>query len=58
MSVLYVIKQLLRKIDFLNHFLDKLPKPDFNFKGHFYEKEFIEHTELPRAGIAGVTGRI
>jgi hypothetical protein len=52
-----MIKQLIRKLDFINRFLNNFPKPDFNFKGHFYEKEFIEHAELPRVGIGVIIGR-
>jgi hypothetical protein len=41
---IYVIR-LLQPLNFMTYLLNDLPQPDFNFKGHFYGKEFIEHTE-------------
>ena len=37
--------QLVNRLDFVTRFFNSFPQPDFNFKGHFYEKEFIEHIE-------------
>ena len=34
---------LVTKLNFITRFFNSFPQPDFNFKGRFYEKEFIEY---------------
>lgn len=36
---------VLRKLNLVSRFLNSFPVPDFNVKGCFYEKEFIDHIE-------------
>jgi len=36
----------LRKLIFVSRFLNSFPEPDFNVKGCFDDKEFIEEIEL------------
>ena len=52
------IRQLFQKLDIVNRFFNGFPKPDFNFKGQFYEKEFIEHGEFYRSRFGVITGRL
>jgi hypothetical protein len=41
---------VLRKSNLPGRFFNSFPKPDFNVKGCFYDKEFIEQTE-PQAPV-------
>lgn len=36
---------VLRKLNFVSRFLNSFPECDFNVKGCFYDKEFIEDIE-------------
>lgn len=38
---------VLRKLNFVSRFLNSFPECDFNVKGYFYDKEFIEDIEQP-----------
>jgi hypothetical protein len=57
MKGIRVIRLLLHQLDFVSRYFNDFPKPDFNFEGHFYEKEFIEHIEFFRSRRSVITGR-
>jgi|GEM_PF-4204616 len=41
------LNTVLRKLNFVNRFLNSFPEIDFNVKGCFHDKEFIEDIEPP-----------
>jgi hypothetical protein len=48
------IFNFLRRINPVEGLFNGLPRPDFNFKGFFYDKEFVEYSGLPGSEKAGI----
>ena len=40
------LTKILRKLNFVSHFFNGFSEPDFNVKGFFDDKEFIEQIEF------------
>ena len=54
MRIIYFLK----KINPVSVFLEGLPQPDFNFKGFFYDKEFVEYGRPPGNSLPDIPGRV
>lgn len=48
----------LEKLNPVSYLLKGLLQPDFNFKGFFYDKEFIEYSRPPGNNGTYFSGRV
>jgi hypothetical protein len=53
-----IVVDFLRKMNPVHIFFAGFPKPDFNFKGFFYDKEFVERSSADSYRFVDYAGRL